>query len=358
LEWLAFSRNFGAFFAESNSRSVDRPECLKGRIDEWPYCRAREIVAIRGAKTGKRDAMRTTVLTALFTAALAASPTLGDELDDARSFARDAGDWDGDIVNENDFRYGRSDGFNDYGAFGQPYAGPRRKWGYVRSNSGVPPRDELLQMDYRQLRQVAGAASADFDRWLSGIPAGEFWRKHFDSVRAAELFTSEENLPPTVEEGEETARILDIFDRAVAEPDLNDITRMASARTLHSVLRELTTPPDQRRVRQLSFNARMLNRALDNVATGVTWQRYLALPDGVIAAIDRPPGEIGTRPELDSEALSRILQRYDSVSQNEEYNAIASLPEFQATHQSLAELVNPPPIEVAEEIPPPDVETR
>lgn len=221
-------------------------------------------------------------------------------------------------------------------------------------------------MDYRQLRNVARDSSANFDRWLSGIPAGEVWRKHFESRSIQELLASDVDAPPAADEREAIVRILGIFDRAVAASELDDLTRMGSARTLHAALRELATPPDRRLVRQLSLSARIMNRSLDAIKTGVTWQRYLALPDGIIAAVDRPPGDAEPRPEFDSEELGQILERYDNVSTNEEYRAIASLPEFQATHERLIELVNPPPKtpppvptpSVAEELPPGELETR
>jgi hypothetical protein len=93
----------------------------------------------------------------------------------------------------------------------------------------------------------------------------------------------------------------------------------------------------------------------------------LALPDGIVAAADRPPGDAGRSPELDVDELARIVERYDQVNQSPEYGAIASLPEFQATYERLSELVNPtpkppqppqPPRTVAEELPLPELQTR
>jgi hypothetical protein len=64
--------------------------------------------------------------------------------------------------------------------------------------------------------------------------------------------------------------------------------------------------------------------------------------------------------------LDQIVVRYDLVSRNPEYAAIAALPEFQATHQRLTELVipplqEPPPLPsaaVAEELPPPELQIQ
>jgi hypothetical protein len=226
-----------------------------------------------------------------------------------------------------------------------------------------PASEELLHMDYGTLRAVALAANADFDLWLSEIPAGEVWRKHFETRALDELLASERNAPPSADDRAEIARILGVFDRAVVSSDLQDLTRRESARTLRALLRELTTPPEQRLIRQLSWEARMLNRSLGELSTGVTWQRYLALPDGIIAAMDRPAGDNESDVEFDPEELKKVLDRYDNVSTNPDYYMIASIPAFQATHGRLTELVEPPsntpppvPTETAEELPPPELE--
>jgi hypothetical protein len=214
--------------------------------------------------------------------------------------------------------------------------------------------DQLLQMDYGELRSAARATVAEFDQWLTSIPAGEVWRKHFELAALHEALASE---AATTAEHDVIVRVLGIFDRAVASSDLDDLTRTTSARQLHALLRELATPSDQRLMRQLSLNARSLNRALSGFNTGVTWQRYLALPDGIIAAADRPPGKSERRTEFDADELARMVDRFDEVSRNPDYGAIARLPEFQATHQRLIELADPPtpepPAAMAEQLPPP-----
>jgi hypothetical protein len=303
--------------------------------------------------------MRTVMLTVSLAAALAASPVSADPLGEILSLARRIGYVD------DDYRYGSSREFYYYGDDGRSYAGRRGNGQYVRTSPGASATDELLHMDDRLLRSVARAASADFDRWLSGIPAGEVWRKHFESREIQEALASDVDALLTPAEREVTERILGIFDQAVANADLNEITSVPSARTLHAALRELATHPDQRLLRQLSMSARNLNRSLAAVNTGVSWQRYLALPDGVIAAADRPPGDAEPPQELDPLELGEILERYDNVARSPEYQAIASIPEFQATHRRLTEMVNPPPdapppvpTAVAEELPPPELETR
>jgi hypothetical protein len=115
----------------------------------------------------------------------------------------------------------------------------------------------------------------------------------------------------------------------------------------------------------LSLSARALNLSLGTFSTGVAWQRYLALPDGIIAAADRPAGDSERRPDFDPEELRQILERFDRVSSDQEYRSIASLPEFQETYDYLSELVDSPPqapppqrTALAEELPSPELQTR
>jgi hypothetical protein len=180
-----------------------------------------------------------------------------------------------------------------------------------------------------------------------------------------ELLAGDQTSPLAAEERQNLLRILGIFDEAVVRADLNDLTSRPSVGALRAALRELATPPEQRLIRQLSLNGRALNRTLGAFSTGVTWQQYLALPDEIVAAADKPPGD-GESPKLDAEVLDQIVVRYDLVSRSPEYASIAGLSEFQATHQRLTELVNPqsddpPPLPaavVAEELPPPELQTR
>lgn len=281
--------------------------------------------------------MKATILIALLATAMATPSAFADPVDDILEFARRAGYLSGDFVR------------------------PR----FVRQDSAATVGDELLQMDYRRLRNVVLASSGDFEDWLSGIPAGEYWRKHFELRSLQEHLAPNVNASPTADERKTIIRILGILDQAVATPELDDITRIASARTLDTALRELVMPTDQRLLRQLSQSARMLNRSLGSLNTGVSWQKYLALPDEIIAAADKPPGDGEPRPEVDREKLGRILVRYDQVSQSQEYRRITSIPEFQATYQRLTAVVNPAPKatpprpeRVAEELPPPEPEGK
>jgi hypothetical protein len=321
---------------------------------------------VLGLVLSKGDVEMRLLVVALSTLALSAPVALADPLDEVLSIARRIGFESGVITPDRpryvvrDETYGPSNGAYSYS--GWPDGVPRN----VRSASRLPVGEELMQMDFPLLHDVAREAAVDFDQWLRAIPAGEVWRKHFETPALLELLAGNQSVPPSAADRQKMMRILGIFDRAVATSDMNDLTSQPSARTLQAALRELATPAEQRLVRQLSLNARMLNRTLGAFSTGVTWQRYLALPDEVVAAADRPPGEDEPRTDFDSQELDQIVVRYDLVSRNPEYAAIAALPEFQATHQRLTELVipplqEPPPLPsaaVAEELPPPELQIQ
>jgi SH3 domain-containing YSC84-like protein 1 len=74
---------------------------------------------------------------------------------------------------------------------------------------------------------------------------------------------------------------------------------------------------------ELSRSAANLNALLDN-----SWRQYLALPNELL--------DPSRRPNPDTVALT--LQRFNSIAQNRQYQAIISRPEFQTTHQQLIKL--------------------
>ena len=174
--------------------------------------------------------MRSTILMASLVVALATPTSFADPVDEILSLARRSG-YLSDVEVSDEGRYESSGEFYDDGYYQRWNVGPPRRWGYVQrmSLSASPAAEELLQMDYLTLRRVARASSADFDRWLSGIPAGEVWRKHFESRSIQEQLAPDVDAPPTAEERQAILRIVDIFDRAVRTAELNDLTRVASA---------------------------------------------------------------------------------------------------------------------------------
>ena len=73
----------------------------------------------------------------------------------------------------------------------------------------------------------------------------------------------------------------------------------------------------------LARSAASLNALLDN-----NWRQYLALPPELL--------DPSRRPSADTAAVA--LQRFNTIAQNRQYQAIVGRPEFQSTHQLLIKL--------------------
>jgi hypothetical protein len=213
----------------------------------------------------------------------------------------------------------------------------------------VPTPEELAELDWWMLRRVVHESAARLDATLSRFPTGDVWRRHFQTRELAGMQASQSEGAPTAEERAKLGELVAIYDAGAASADLRDVARLTDYHVLHGALRELSLPPEPRLRRQLATSARFFNRALDDIRTGESWQRYLALPESVFA------GEVA---EEDKAALVKLRERFKAVNANETYRGIARLPDFQATRERLARylelsatsLAKPP---TAEELPVP-----
>lgn len=233
----------------------------------------------------------------------------------------------------------------------------------IPTTDGRSAGQNLSEADARTLRRMAYESLATFDQWLAQIPAGEMWRRHFETRAGLERLspdreavpTPADQLPaasiaanPAADDQATFARMLGTFDEAVENTDLAAITQTDGFRRSRAALRELAAPAEERLVRQLSLTARTLNRSLAGLSTGPKWQRYLALPDDILAAADRPFDTTQPAHVVDRDALVPVLGRFDIVSRSPEFRTIAALPAFEATHQKLTALLHPqPPQEAA-----------
>jgi hypothetical protein len=77
--------------------------------------------------------------------------------------------------------------------------------------------------------------------------------------------------------------------------------------------------------------SRSLHARLNRFDTGATWQRYLRLPDEVVAATIPPEERI--------DRLAMLLDRFHKIGDDPQYPMIAQLPEFQAMEAALNEAV-------------------
>lgn len=97
---------------------------------------------------------------------------------------------------------------------------------------------------------------------------------------------------------------------------------------------DLRTMEDGELVATLAGVSGQLHNRLGQLTTGEGWQRYLQLPQ-VAAGLPRNGGGR----TLDLDQLSDALERFDSVSAEEDYEMIAAMPSFEATHAALRHVV-------------------
>jgi hypothetical protein len=206
-----------------------------------------------------------------------------------------------------------------------------------------PTPQELAEFDAWTLRRVTREAAGRLDAQLSRFPTGDVWRRHFQTRELAalpfEARSAAQGGGAAVEDDRgRISAMLATYDAAASSVDLRDVAGLDSFRVLHAALRELALPPEPRLRRQLAASARYLDRALGGLRTGESWQRYLALPEGVFAAgKSLDPAELAALP--DAESLAKVHQRFESVNSKDEYRGLTRMSDFQQTRRRLAQYV-------------------
>lgn len=97
---------------------------------------------------------------------------------------------------------------------------------------------------------------------------------------------------------------------------------------------DLRAMEDGQLVATLAGVSEQLHDQLGKLTTGEGWQRYLQLPE-VANTMSRNAGPR----TLDVDHLADTLERFDSVSAEEDYEMIATMPSFEATHAALRHVV-------------------
>ncbi|MCA9257705.1 MAG: hypothetical protein KDA61_00840 [Planctomycetales bacterium] len=109
---------------------------------------------------------------------------------------------------------------------------------------------------------------------------------------------------------------------------------------------DLSSLSDADLLNELARSSQALHERLAKLTTGSGWQRYLQLSEEALPP-PSPSGEV----RLGMSALQSTLTHFDSTSENEAYEKISSLEEFQRCHAALAATVAR--FAPAEEVPPP-----
>ena len=219
----------------------------------------------------------------------------------------------------------------------------------------LPQPEDFAEMDWRELRTSIRHLAANLDAELDRFGTGDLWKVELKTAEIRALVHS--SGPPTAAEAAKLEAILARYEATKHNSTARAVSKLNSFRALYVALDEYLIPPEERLRRQLSSAVNELHLVLEEMPTGPGWQRYLALPK---FAAQQHSSE-ATRPptEPDVAELGNILARYDSVSHDERYYAIAQLPEFKEVHHCLAAYVkylrNPPPVtgRPAEELPAP-----
>lgn len=221
------------------------------------------------------------------------------------------------------------------------------------SRPPVPTDDQLQGISWRELRAVLRYGSEQFTAELDRLKTGDGWKKHFRLDKQTGLVADDIDAPPSAGDRDALLAIQQRYNKVAANQQYKSIQRMWGFQTVHIALGEYLKPIELRQRTRLAQSARQLDSALDQWSVGHTWQIYLALPDEIIADAETPAAPRETEPQVDP--LQKVLGRFDKISHDPQYQEIAGLRQFKATHQLLAEYA-------AQQIPPPvesegDVET-
>jgi hypothetical protein len=114
---------------------------------------------------------------------------------------------------------------------------------------------------------------------------------------------------------------------------------------------DLAAMNDEQLRQALRAIAQSLHNRLSRFDTGHTWQRYLRLPEEVVA--ETTPADARTA------AIATLLERFGKVAGEPQYSMIARLPAFVAMEAALNEALSRPkdgttgPATNAEDLPPP-----
>lgn len=212
--------------------------------------------------------------------------------------------------------------------------------GSLPVDSVAPPQNQQITPDefaalppQRQrelLLQAVNALEEDFAR----APNGEDWSRHLQLATIANL-VSEGDQAPDATLRARLRSVVQLFDEVAANTDYKAVSELTSFRVLHAGLHEFAAEEIDRSRRQLSLSAAELSKSLDAWTSGERWREYLQLT-----------WLIGTDEEMqiDLEArlirFEKLLEKFDRVKSDEQFQVVTQPREFGLTHETLRQFTS------------------
>jgi hypothetical protein len=217
----------------------------------------------------------------------------------------------------------------------------------------LPTRSELAQMSWASLAQAIRQWTVQLNTDLDSQSPSVDWKPFLETSEIVALLPAAADAPPSEEVRRQLQEALDRFHAVRQTSEAQSVTTLPSFQLVEALLGEYVLPPDVRLRRQLFSAAGELSRSLERYTTGSDWQTYLALAPGLAlsqANVDEPPS-----PQNLAE-LTTARERFDAVSQSDDFRTTTNLPAFALTRQRLTEYLQQATAshsQAAEELPTP-----
>lgn len=206
--------------------------------------------------------------------------------------------------------------------------------------SVIPPQqqqltpDEFAALPLERQRELLLQALNALEEDLTRSPNGEDWSRHLQLATIAKLVTDGEGRPDATLRAR-LRSIVQLFDEVAGNTDYKAVSDLMSFRVLHMGLHEFAAEEIDRSRRQLSNAASNLSKSLEAWSSGQRWRDYLQVE-----------WMIGTDEEMQIELEARLarfeklLEKFDRVKSDDQFQVITQSPEFGLTHESLHRFVS------------------
>lgn len=230
----------------------------------------------------------------------------------------------------------------------------------------MPTEKELSGFTNQQLQSFISWVARGFTKELGQFSSGDTWVKYFklDNLRSIapqppggqqpggqQMVAAQEQQPISQQHEDIIRDVLNRIDTVQRDSQYQTVTNTWGFKALQVALQEASRPPEERAAGVLRGQTEMLNKALDRVSTGESWRRHLEIGSLQNIANEKDPGR--------DQNLDKIVQKFDQVAQNPEYQAIVQLPGFEGVYGTLRSLTEDRgPAASAKREPPPPAETE